>query len=88
RFKLETEELAAILKTKKAEAALQQEQLKSELQAFLDKAVKEAQMSQQTLDSKLSELNVTIPEEKYEEVEHGVVERQRTQEVSEIEAYN
>ncbi|WP_101945545.1 hypothetical protein [Lactococcus lactis] len=88
RFKLETEELAAILKTKKAEAALQQEQLKSELQAFLDKAVKEAQMSQQTLDSKLSELNVTIPEEKYEEVEHGVVERQRTQEVSQIEAYN
>lgn len=88
RFKLETEELAAILKTKKAEAALQQEQLKSELQAFLDKAVKEAQMSQQTLDSKLSELNVTIPEEKHEEVEHGVVERQRTQEVSEIEAYN
>lgn len=88
RFKLETEELAAILKTKKAEAALQQEQLKSELRAFLDKAVKEAQMSQQTLDSKLSELNVTIPEEKHEEVEHGVVERQRTQEVSEIEAYN
>ena len=89
RFEQETKNLAAIVKTKKAEAELQQEQLKSELQTFLNKAMSEAQMSQQSFDSKLSELNVSIPEEnKHVEVEHGVVEGQRTEEVGEIEAYS
>ncbi|MGV8976368.1 hypothetical protein [Lactococcus lactis] len=87
RFDKESERLAKVLEDKKAEVHLQQEQLKSELQEFLAKALKEVQTSQQTLENKLSKLNVAISEVKQEEVAHEVVERQRVEETCEIEAY-